>query len=385
MKQLSITPTPSNQGEVEDTDSIDCPIGSTVNCSPGYVCVNVRTKADLRTLTAFLRSFGEVVTTQVNHRKVPDGEGRFKTVEIDSWLCVISRKAYNTLVERGYNKPNRYDFIISVYQIRTNNLPKENATYKIFAPFPKGYPKDDASRRWICEQMNGKLRLMRNIFSLSENQVSFVNPLSNSRAGKYHVYMNVNIDAPPKVIAIIKHLLDMTQWYALPFPGFDSRKMGEYKSRKDFNSLLSNADSYFCRVAWNTTKTYKKGPNSKKSYTKKKKAYTPKKTYTPRNVAGSPVISPKPKRKEVVDVQLPTPTFTEPVAPLTFAPSKTSTGGKAIMQLGTVIASPTPVKFGTHDPESVAPTFLPKPEETTRVVTPTKTPGASFSLTPTPK
>jgi hypothetical protein len=200
---------------------------------------------------------------------------------------MIHKDTYEAFMKQGLDSPNQYDFQISLYEIRGNNIPRDDATYKIFAPYPKLYPKCEASRKWIMTQMSNKLTAMGKLFDLEPSKIVMVNPYSNRATGAYHRHMNVNILAPGKTVALIKVLLDMTQWYVLPWEGFDSEN-NPFKdmSKKEINDCWRNTSKYHCRLAWNTNPNISKKPYEKKPYEKKpyeKKPYVPngKKPYVP--------------------------------------------------------------------------------------------------------
>lgn len=380
-KQTS-TPTPSEGGgeQGESNDSIL----STYDCSKNYVVVAIYTKADLPQLCTFLSAHGkgDPVSIRVIYRNIIQN-GAKKTVETDAWLCVIHKDTYNALIKSDHNR-RQYDFSISLYEIRPANLPSDKAFYKIYAPYPKDYADDELSRKWINTQMSNKLKIMSKIFDLDESQIFQVNPYIKS-TGKYHRHMNVTITGIPKeTYALIKLLIDMTHWYNLPKKGVPWDVSLKGKSQTEINDILMNTPKHFTRVAWynsiepkykkksnskkNTAAASKKSFVSKKKYIKKVK--TPSKVKTP--VAGSPVISPRPKPTIVKKDKLPTPVVKDdgPVKSIrTLAPIKK-------------VETPPKLTFGTFgtDKETVS---TPAPVDVvTQVTTPTRRPNESFSLTP---
>lgn len=195
-----------------------------------------------------------VVTIRVDFRPATyDGQKIYQ--ETNRTIVTMPRSVLNALLEAGFGERNRYDFVVTEYDIRTGNLPPPDCKYALFFPMPRVVSLDDTNtREWIHMQMSAKMQQMERLGFTSKGNYKIHMPCISRVENRYANQIIVTFAKVPPVgpngeitghhedLGRIKLVLDMTMWYGLPHPDF--------KCKEDHFTSYETCEKWHTHVAW---------------------------------------------------------------------------------------------------------------------------------------
>jgi hypothetical protein len=137
---------------------------------------------------------------------------RFKGVETNRTILLLSRSVYDTADRLGYTQQQRgLDFKLTEYQLRDHNLPKLGFTRNFFIPLPTALNADEAR-----EQLQNKLDVLCGFgMFLEAERPRLKIPIKSRETGEHRgqAYVTFAHQTPVAVVALARILLHDTRLY----------------------------------------------------------------------------------------------------------------------------------------------------------------------------
>lgn len=137
---------------------------------------------------------------------------RSKGKETNRTIILMNRELYNYGVSMGLNKKQpSLDFVLSEYELREFNFPKENQTQNLFL---RNIPYELTSYE-VISQLQNKIDVMVKFGLIEEGKIRIKIPLESRETGKHRRigYIYFGNDVTKEQAALVKLLLHDNKYY----------------------------------------------------------------------------------------------------------------------------------------------------------------------------